>query len=324
MNAVPPASERNHRTPKRDVAVALATAALWLGCASSHVDCESPRPRPAPGLPETGISAHRGGKLGCPENTLGAFRRAICRGVHQIELDVRATADGVLVVAHDDRVTSELGETLRISRETLERVRGVELGACEGEVESQGIPTFAEALAIMPRNIWLNIDLKTSDPLLARLAAETVAETDRFQHVIFGTRGNADLAVRRVAEEAGAESRIGNMNRRILRCQYADDTIASCDDFIQLHHLRCKPRKGTVDALKEEGVRVNYSWLGQEEQSELEEELESLFDRGIDFVLVDHVAPAMAAACQRGIAPVVPDWDGDASFECAPPPGCQH
>lgn len=315
------ARRTRHRTSKRGVAIA--TAALWLGCASPHVDCEPPRPRPAPGLPEQGVSAHRGGKLGCPENTLGAFRRAICRGVHQIELDVRATADGALVVAHDDRVKGEGGETMRVSRETLEEVQGLSLGKCEGEVEAQGIPTFAEALAIMPRNIWINVDIKASDPLLARLVAETVAETDRFQQVIFGSRGNTDLAVRRVAEEAGTESWIANMDRRIFRCQYVDDTIAGCDDFIQLFCLRCKPRTETIDELKGEGVRVNYSWLGQKEQRELEEELDLLFGRGIGFVLVDHVAPAMKAACQRGIEPVVPDWSGGAPFECDPLPGCQ-
>jgi glycerophosphoryl diester phosphodiesterase len=317
------ARERMRRSPRRNVAVAVATAALWLGCASSRVECEPARPRPAPGLPERGISAHRGGELGCPENTLGAFRRAICRGVHQIELDVRATADGALVVAHDDRVTDELGETLRISRETLERVREVKLGKCAGDVESQGVPTFAEALAVMPRNIWLNVDIKASDPLLARLVAETVAETDRFQQVVFGSRGDTDLAVRRIAREAGTESWIGNMDRRIFRCQYVDDTILGCDDFIQLFHLRGEPRRETVDELNSEGVRVNYSWLRQEEQSELGEDLDSLFERGVDFVLVDHVEPAMAAACQLGIEPVVPDWNGDAAFECNPPPGCR-
>jgi len=238
-------------------------------------------------------------------------------------LDVRATADGALVVAHDDQVTGEGDETLRVSRETLEEVQGLSLGKCEGEAEAQGIPTFAEALAIMPQNIWINVDIKASDPLLARLVAETVAETDRFQQVIFGSRGNTDLAVRRVAEEAGTESWIANMDRRIFRCQYVDDTIAGCDDFIQLFCLRCKPRTETIDELKGEGVRVNYSWLRQKEQRELEEELRSLFGRGIDFVLVDHVAPAMAAACQQGIEPVVPDWSGGAPFECDPPPGCQ-
>ena len=312
-----------HRAPSRRAALALATAAFWLGCASSQVDCEPSRPRPAPGLPERGISAHRGGKLGCPENTLGAFRRAICRGVQQIELDVRATADGVLVVAHDDRVTGELGETLRISRETLEEVRGAVLGRCEGDSESQGISTFAEVLAIMPRNIWLNVDIKSSGPPLARLVAETVAETDRFHQVIFGSRGNADLAVRRVAEEGETRSWIGNMNRKIFRCQYVEDAIARCDDFIQLFYLRGMPRRETVDELKSQGLRVNYSWLGQKEPTELEEELTRLFGRGIDFVLVDHVAPAMAAACRLGIEPVVPEWSGEAPFECDPSPGCQ-
>jgi glycerophosphoryl diester phosphodiesterase len=238
-------------------------------------------------------------------------------------LDVRATADGALVVAHGDRVTSELGETLHISHETLDEVRRVKLGRCEGEGEAQGIPTLEEAFAVMPRNIWLNVHIKASDPLLARLVAETVAEADRFHQVIFGTRGKAPLAVRRVAKRAGTESWIANMNRKILGCQYVDDTIAGCADFIQFFYMRGRPREKTVRELKSEGVRVNYSWLRQKERTELEERLASLFARGVDFVLVDHVAPAMTAACQLGIEPVVPEWSDGAPFECDPPPACQ-
>ena len=83
-------------------------------------------------------------------NTIGAFQRAICRGVHQIELDVRATADDVVVVAHDDHV-SDKDQTLHISKSTLAEVQSLKLEPCTGEEKEARIPTFEEALAVMPQ-----------------------------------------------------------------------------------------------------------------------------------------------------------------------------
>ena len=47
------------------------------------------------------VIAHRGASWDEPENTLAAFRRAIEFGADYVELDVHATRDGRLVVAHD-------------------------------------------------------------------------------------------------------------------------------------------------------------------------------------------------------------------------------
>ncbi len=49
----------------------------------------------------TDVIAHRGASALEPENTVAAFRRAVEVGADGIELDVRTTADGVLVVHHD-------------------------------------------------------------------------------------------------------------------------------------------------------------------------------------------------------------------------------
>lgn len=302
--------------------------ALFPGCASDPVACE-PSHTPKPDLPERGISAHRGGELGCPVNTLNAFRRAICRGVHQIELDVRATTDEALVVAHDDQVTDKKdGQTLHISKSTLAEVRSLRLEPCAREEAWQHIPTLEEALAVMPQNLWINVDIKENTPLIGRLVAEAVGKAHRFDQVIFGARDETDLAVRRVAEEAGAESWIANMSREIFRYQYVDATIASCDEFIQLAYvpylpfLRGKPNQDTMYRLKETGVWVNYSWLRQEEENKLRRELGDLFNRGVDFVLVDHAEQAMEAACTLAISPVVPRWSGPPPFTCAGPPRC--
>lgn len=48
------------------------------------------------------VSAHRGGAAYAPENTMTAFRNATRLGVDELEADVQLTADGVLVVLHDD------------------------------------------------------------------------------------------------------------------------------------------------------------------------------------------------------------------------------
>lgn len=50
------------------------------------------------------IVAHRGGAAEAPENTLSAIRRALNLGVLAVEIDVHLTADGAMVVYHDDHL----------------------------------------------------------------------------------------------------------------------------------------------------------------------------------------------------------------------------
>jgi glycerophosphoryl diester phosphodiesterase len=48
------------------------------------------------------VIAHRGASHVHPENTLAAFRGAIDQGADGVELDVRRSVDGALVLSHDD------------------------------------------------------------------------------------------------------------------------------------------------------------------------------------------------------------------------------
>ena len=66
---------------------------------------------------------HRGSARLWPENTLRAFRGAVAAGAPALEMDLRATADGEVVVCHDatlDRTTDGSGP---LAAHTLAEVR---------------------------------------------------------------------------------------------------------------------------------------------------------------------------------------------------------
>lgn len=80
--------------------------------------------------------AHQGGALEAPSNTLFAFRRAAALGADVLELDVHASADGHLVVVHDDTVDRTTDGTGRVADLTLAELR--ELDAAHSFVPGEG------------------------------------------------------------------------------------------------------------------------------------------------------------------------------------------
>lgn len=74
------------------------------------------------------VIAHRGGKDLAPENTLEAFRNASEIGADVLEYDVHITADGHLVVNHDDTVDRTTNGSGNINKMTLKEVKALDAG----------------------------------------------------------------------------------------------------------------------------------------------------------------------------------------------------
>jgi len=107
------------------------------------------------------ITGHRGALGTEPENTLRSFRRAVADGCDEIELDLRVTADGELVVLHDatvDRTTSGSGEGAAMS---FDELRSLDAGL--GEV----VPTWAETVAAIGVRFQAEVKAMEAIPLLA-------------------------------------------------------------------------------------------------------------------------------------------------------------
>jgi glycerophosphoryl diester phosphodiesterase len=150
--------------------------------------------------------AHQGGEIEAPSDTLYAFKTAVRKGADMIETDVHLTADGRVVVLHDETVDRTTNGTGSVEQMTLAEVK--RLDAAYWFIEGEGtvhdasrpasdftwrgvatgdrrppkgfepndfkIPTLDEVLEAFPRTL-LNIELKPTTAMSGRLEA-AVAE----------------------------------------------------------------------------------------------------------------------------------------------------
>lgn len=127
------------------------------------------------------IIAHRGGRGLWPENTIFAFQRAVDMGVDALELDVRSSADGELVVLHDERVDRTTDGHGRVQDLSWAEIQDLDAGynwtADAGESypyrqRNIRIPRLKEVLREF-RGVPMSIEIKQENPpIVASFCAE--------------------------------------------------------------------------------------------------------------------------------------------------------
>lgn len=100
--------------------------------------------------------AHRGASTEFRENTLPAFARALALGADAIELDVRVTRDGIVVVHHDEGVrrSPDEGVPVAIHGLSLAELRTVDLG------DGTRVPTLDEVMELVAGRAEVFVELK--------------------------------------------------------------------------------------------------------------------------------------------------------------------
>jgi len=131
-------------------------------------------------------TGHRGARGLAPENTLAAFSLGAELGVDIMELDIRATSDGEIVVLHDssiDRTTDGTGEVAELSWEQLSTFdAGYRFTPDDGAshpFRGQGIrvPRLQDVLNAFPEHAF-TVELKPS-PLRDFVARAVAVLRDR-------------------------------------------------------------------------------------------------------------------------------------------------
>ncbi|MGA0877913.1 MAG: glycerophosphodiester phosphodiesterase [Ilumatobacteraceae bacterium] len=177
---------------------------------------------------DTQVMAHRGASRAERENTVAAFRRAAVMGAHAAELDVRRTADGVLVVHHNP----DLGD-------------GRIIGHLSASELPAHVPTLDQALdACDP--MWVNVEIK-NDP--------SEADFDPLD-----TIADATLECLRRRPEGDARWLISSFRRETVdRCRAFYPAIATAWLTIAVSE---EELERTVSDLASAGHRALHPWVG--------------------------------------------------------------
>jgi glycerophosphoryl diester phosphodiesterase len=130
-------------------------------------------------IPQPAIFAHRGASAYAPENTLAAFELAVQQKADAIELDAKLTAEGQVVVIHDQTVDRTTDGSGRVGEMTLAQLRRLDAGSHFAPAfHGERIPTLEEVFEAVGEKTFINVEL-TNYASMADSLAEKVADLVR-------------------------------------------------------------------------------------------------------------------------------------------------
>jgi glycerophosphoryl diester phosphodiesterase len=235
--------------------------------------------------------AHRGGAARGDENTMAAFERAVGLGYRYVETDVHATADGVAVMFHDDRLDRLTGQRGRIGALRWADLATVRVGG------AAAIPRLEEALDAWPQ-VRFNVDVKTGagvDPTVC--AVRRAGARDR---VLLASFSDARLARLRAAAGPGAATSLGV--RGVARLRLAALTSRPVGLPPGVVAAQVPVRYGRLRVLDQRFLRYAHGLGLQVHVWTIDDpaEMGELLDLGVDGIMTDHVDVLRDVYLHRG------------------------
>jgi glycerophosphoryl diester phosphodiesterase len=221
------------------------------------------------------VYGHRG-TSGAPENTLAAFEKAVQDGADGIELDVRLSADGELVVMHDaafDRVTQGQDHR-RVAELPYEEIRRIDVGNGERAPRLSEVLGFARA-----RHLRVNVEMKHGVPqrlALAHATARQLSAVDPYLPIIVSSFDPLILAT--------FATLVPRMPRALLVHRSKWSTLALETGMAWrdgLHVERTLTRDATIQRLLRQGLLLNV-WTVNDVR-----EAQDLAAMGVDGIITD-------------------------------------
>ncbi|MGJ3237219.1 MAG: glycerophosphodiester phosphodiesterase [Anaerolineae bacterium] len=139
------------------------------------------------------ILAHQGGDGEFPGNTLYAFEQATALGVDVLEMDVHSSADGTIMVIHDDTVDRTTDASGRVNELTVTELQALDAGyhwptlgghplSDSGEYPYRGqgitIPTLEEIFQAFP-DMPMSVEIKQETPSIAQTLCGLIRQYER-------------------------------------------------------------------------------------------------------------------------------------------------
>lgn len=243
-------------------------------------------------FPRPMIFAHRGASAFAPENTLPAFELAYAQGADGIELDVKLTKDGEVVVLHDqtvDRTTDGTGDLRGITLAELKKFDAG--GKFKPEFINTWIPSLAEVFERLGQKLLINVELTnyaTPGDALPEKVAEIVHRYHLEERVIFSSFN--PLTLRR-ARKAIPEIPQGILALEGIRGAISRSCLNGLFPHEALHPYFTDVDTRMVQSHHQRGLRIHAWTVNQAE------DINKLFRLGIDGVITDN--PTLACQVRK-------------------------
>lgn len=245
-------------------------------------------------FPSPMIFAHRGASAYAPENTMASFRLAVEQGADGIELDVKLSADGEVVVLHDQKLdrTTDLSGDLR--GYTLQKLIKADAGSkFNPKFAGEQIPTLGEVLAEFGQKLYINIELTNYATPFDDLVNRVVVLVRRYgleSRVLFSSFNPMTL---RLARQKCPSVPIGFLTYTGILSWFARSTLGVAAPFQALHPYLDDVTPNLIEGAHRSGKRVHVWTVNGDEN------IRKMFRMGVDAVFTDQPDIGRAVLLER-------------------------
>jgi len=241
------------------------------------------------------VIAHRGGAGLWPENTLYAFKQATALGVDILDMDVRTSADGVLILMNDHSVDQTTNGQGPVAQMTVAELQVLDAAFYWSDDNGKShryrnhaitIPTMAEVFVTFPE-IRMSIEMKDSDEMIAINLCALIHTYDAIERVLAKASTESVLQKFREVCPDVATSASNKEEDTFLMLNLTFLSPAYNPDF---HALQVPQQRngiriitlGFVQAAHERGLKVYAQSINKEDNMQIVHKL------GVDGIITDY------------------------------------
>lgn len=271
---------------KRIISIAVVALAL-VNFYFFFIDIRNGSPLDYMNLDKIQVTSHRGFSHDVPENTLPAIEKAIDEQADFVEVDVRVTKDGELVLLHDNNLKRTVGINKKIWDMSYAQIADLDAGSwLSKEYADTRIPTLREVLELSKGKVMLNLDLKyrSQEEGLAEKVVELIKEYEmEWQCVVSST----SLKCIEKVKELNPDIRTGFITYQIYSGLYENEAV----DFFSMKYNLVS--KGVVRQVHKNGKEIHVWTVNSKTEFERLERI------GVDNIITDNPAYAKQVLYQE-------------------------
>ena len=246
-----------------------------------------------PLIDKTLILGHRGASGYAPENTMEAFELAAKMGADGVELDVHFTADGEVVVLHDEKIDRTSNGQGLVTSYTLAELKAMDFGYHFYKDQRKGIkiPTLAEVYEFLaPRGMLVNVEIKSANPDIVKACDDIARQYKMEESVIYSSFNHFQIKMAKDTIPNAFVAPLYGFNM-LNPWNYCLDIGASA---VHPEHTQIRLLPEYVKNCHDRGIRVN-TWTVN-----TEEDIAFLLNESVDGIVTNYPDIAIELRNQRG------------------------